>query len=654
MSAIWGHIDYLNKESSVATMAAEYRRKCKLDSVDETGFKNALLGFGLQIINEEDRHEKAPYLADGGDTAVLADCVLDNREELIAELWGLEKGAEAKESDIPSGLIIARAYERWGVDFTQHLRGLFSVAIYNFRDGKLFLCVDQCACRCLNYHVDGAGCTFSTLLSPIKQAVPEIAENEDYITDFLCIPGLLPNITATETPLKDVYLVEAGCSVLIDTKEPGKAPVITRYYKPETIRVSRNIGAVRAQFLEAYGKAVKSAVRTDGKVAMALSGGFDSSSVAALAATELAQAGKKLNSYTYVPFYKEEVRAENPSYFITDESEDVKAIAAMYPNIETHFEDDGGEDFTVSLDELIDVMEVPFKAFVNLHTLLNIYKKSAASGAKVFLNGQCGNASISFGDIDSAAYHLHRKKRFLSCKRYFKNFCKLVGRDANAEYRDFIEYIKAEAVTGSEEISYKDMMSPFITSEAKEQYDLYKRAGIFIHALERGSVTLKEDYVDVLYSPVSYAYIGAMETKLGLHTGMIIRDATRDVDVLNFCNSVPFEFFAYAGTPRYLIRGFMKDLLPNRILYPILKSGQQSTDWIHRLNAHRERALKLLNETMEELGESDSLAVKRCLNDECVREFLKEHQTFDKDKEDVYTYLFIVTIWVKYLTNSES
>ena len=650
MSAIWGHINCLNKESSVATMAAEYRRKCKLDSVDETVFKNALLGFGLQIINEEDRHERAPYIVDGGDTAVLADCVLDNREELTAELWG----AEAKETDIPGGLIIARAYEKWGYDLAKHLRGLFSVAIYNARDGKLFLCVDQCACRCLNYYVDEAGCTFSTLLSPIKQVVPGIVENEDYIMDFLCVPGLLPNITATETPHKNGYLVEAGCSVLIDTVEPGKAPVISRYYRPETVEVSRNINTAKVQFLETYGKAVKSALRTAGKVAMALSGGFDSSSVAVLAAPELAKMGKNLDSYTYVPFYKEEVRAENPSYFITDESEDVKAIATMYPNIETHFEDDGGEDFTVSLDELIDVMEVPFKAFVNLHTLINIYKKAATSGAKVFLNGQCGNASVSFGDIDSAAYHLYRKKRFISCRRYFKNFCKLAGRDAKADYRDFIEYIKSEAVVDSEEISYRDMMSPFISPEVKENYDLYKRAGKFMHALERGAVTLKEDYADVLYSPVSYAYIGAMETKLGLHTGMIIRDATRDVDVLNYCKSVPFEFFAYEGTPRYFIRGFMKDLLPKRILYPILKSGQQSADWIHRLNAHREDVRKLLNETVAKSAEKDSLTVKKYLNDECVREFLKEIQNFKKDKEDTLTYLFIATIWVKYFTNSES
>ena len=153
MSAVWGHISRGKDRSSVDTMASEYRRKCKLDGITETLFKNALIGFGQQIINEEDRHEAMPYIADGGDTIIVADAIIDNKDELIEELIPVrERPADA--SEIPSGKLITLAYEKWHYDLARHLKGLFSVAVYNTREGKLFLCVDQCACRCLYYHAD--------------------------------------------------------------------------------------------------------------------------------------------------------------------------------------------------------------------------------------------------------------------------------------------------------------------------------------------------------------------------------------------------------------------------------------------------------------------------------------------------------------------
>ena len=81
MSAIWGHIDFINSACSVETMDAEFKRKCKLDAIREIHHMNSLFGFGLQLINEEDNLEELPYILDDG-KAVVADAILDNREEL--------------------------------------------------------------------------------------------------------------------------------------------------------------------------------------------------------------------------------------------------------------------------------------------------------------------------------------------------------------------------------------------------------------------------------------------------------------------------------------------------------------------------------------------------------------------------------------------
>ena len=201
MSAIWGHISFRKTECTIESMASEYKRKCKLDKISEVLFKNALIGAGIQFINPEDRHEEMPYIIDDGDTMLVADCILDNRDELIEELLNSSE-RPSDVAEISSGRLICKAYEKWHDDLARHLRGFFSIAIYNAREEKLFLCVDQCACRCLNYYVGVDDVFFSTLLSPIRQAAGDIEGNEQYILDYLCLPGLLPNISSMETPWK--------------------------------------------------------------------------------------------------------------------------------------------------------------------------------------------------------------------------------------------------------------------------------------------------------------------------------------------------------------------------------------------------------------------------------------------------------------------
>ena len=134
-----------------------------------------------------------------------------------------------------------------------------------------------------------------------------------------------------------------------------------------------------------------------------------------------------------------------------------------------------------------------------------------------------------------------------------------------------------------------------------------------------------------------------METKLGLYTGVVIRDATRDTDILNFCNSFPFDYYCYNGTPRYLIRGFMKDFLPRCILYPIMKTGIQSSDWIFRLTDEKDKILSDIKENAMEA------ALDKYLDKAAIKEFLDEAKDFNLQTEDEYLYLFIAYIFMRYM-----
>ncbi len=642
MSAIWGHIEFNKETCTLDTMSSEYKRKCKLDKITERTIGNALFGSGLQLINAEDEYEKMPYSLDDDKYVITADSILDNRDELISMLCP----ESAKNSDsIPDGQLICLAFKKWHYEFPKHLKGLFSVAVYNVADKELFLCTDQVAGRCLYYYTTDNSCTFSTLISPIRKVHPDLKQNESYIIDFLALPGLNPNYSSNETPWENVLLLEAGCSVTLSFQEAGQKLVVKndRYYDLRKIPMPHSMKELKAKFLETYSNAAKAVVRTNGEVSVSLSSGFDSTSVAALASIELAKSGKKLHSYTYVPYYKVNQK-DLPSSFVVDETEAVKTFAQMYPNIDTHFENDGGESFISHLDELCDIMEIPFKAFVNLPIILDIYRKSKASGSKVVLVGQYGNASVSFGTIYAALFHLYLNKRYINFIRYFSKYCKQVKASRKDNLPKALHFMKESKKALSMHIPpNKTLLNPYL----KEEY--YNKASFIVNPTNSKGLSgsfapmTEAEHTDYLYSLPAFAYIGSMETKLGLYSGIVLRDATRNIDLLEYCYSIPYEYFSYNGLPRYLIRGFMKEYIPESILYPIDRYGLQSGDWLERIEKSPEDAYKILEQLTTNVNISKYIKVQD------LKSFLSDKPKFNNDNDFAYKNIFFLLSLERYL-----
>lgn len=632
MSAIWGSVDFGAQTSHVSTMADEYKRKCRLDGITERPFGNALFGFGLQSINDEDQYEEAPYIVEEGATIITADCILDNRDELIKEF---SIGPEP--SRIPDGRLICLAYEKWHYDLASHLRGLFSIAIYNTARKELFLCVDQTASRCLYYHVRGNAAIFSTLISPIKQVYKDIPQNEQYFIDFLTLPGLNPNANATETPWEKVYMIEAGCSILISGKGAVADVTVERYYHLPTCREPMGIEEAKRQFRSAFSKAAKAAVRTNGETAVFLSSGFDSSSVAAHSAKALAEKSKTLYSYTYVPYYK--MPAENyPPNYIMDETEDVKRFAQMYPNIVTSFEDGGGKDCLQAVPLLLDIMEIPYKAYVNLSTFIDVLDKARENGAKIMLTGQIGNSTVSFGNINDILYHLYSKGKYVKFLKYYSGYCKLCRISRKSNFRNMLGLMRYydKALKGEVSLQKPDgLYNPYVNKE------LFNKSS-FENNQPAGLPQSEEDYKEYCYSTNAFAYLGAMETKLGLYSGIVMRDETRALDIIEFCARVPYEYFCYGGLPRFFVRGALDDMIPRHILYPLDRYGLQSCDWLKRISVNSE---KYLNELMKNL---ENKALTKFLDETEKKEFLENPLIIESQNEEKFKFLLMIYLLTKY------
>lgn len=575
MSAIWGIISFDGNISSdiVEKMQKPYKEKCKIERYESIQQSNIFMGCGIQYITKESQKEKLPIKSTDGKVYFTTDCILDNREALITELNAPK--------DEPDGTLMYLAYMKWGMECLNHFRGLFSMAVYDAVNEKIYLAADQAACRCLYYYSWKGKFAFSTLISSITNSFPEIPVNELYIKDYLTAPGLMPNVVYKETPYKNIFKLSPGCFL-----EISKENIIQHQYW-DPMKNSPKINAKSPKqygdvFLQTYDHCVKSAVRTSGEIGILLSSGLDSSSVGALAARALAKVNKSLYTYTYIPIKDMTSSARRTD--IVNEKTDVLSLVEMYPNMIPHFTTNNGENCYKSIPKVLQILEMPYKSMVNSPSLMEIYEKAAESGCKIVLSGQCGNSTVSYGYIDDILYDLYKNRRFIKCLKYLNHFSTTVKESRKKALKNCIGYFRATSK------SYKVLndfhynpQNVFLSSNILDDYpmkDRYLSAGV--NRFEY-SPTPKEMYGDYLYKLAALCYLGEIDTKMGLAYGILLRDPTRDSRIMSFCSKLPYHMFAYGGTPRWLICGNFHKLLPEQFMNNYLRYGLQNADWFYRI-----------------------------------------------------------------------
>ena len=214
---------------------------------------------------------------------IVADARLDAREELIAELQGADRNAC---SDAPDCDLILHAYAAWGTTCVDRLRGDFSFALWDARHRQLFCARDHFGVKPFFYAAIGQLVVVSNTLNCVRRH-PAISRrlNDLAIADFLLVdmirePGATSFAHIQRLPPAHVLSFEAGT---ISVRRYWTLPVSS----PVRHQVSSECVE---QFQELLDRAVNDRLRTN-NVAVLMSGGLDSPTVAATARRMLASNG---------------------------------------------------------------------------------------------------------------------------------------------------------------------------------------------------------------------------------------------------------------------------------------------------------------------------------------------------------------------------
>jgi asparagine synthase (glutamine-hydrolysing) len=231
---------------------------------------------------DESRQERQPVTGDGR-FHLAGDVRLDSRADLITSLNRQGRQASAA---IPDPELVMHAWLLWREACVDHVRGDFSFAVWDAIDRRLFAARDPFGVRPFYYAVTDDGLIWSNTLAAIRRhpSVTDDLDDEAIIDQLVFGHFERPASTA----FAGIKRLPGGHAL---TWQGGRLDV-RRYWaglSAHAVRFAREADYVD-RYRELFARSIEDRLRTP-HVAVAMTGGLDSSSIAAVAARLFATQG---------------------------------------------------------------------------------------------------------------------------------------------------------------------------------------------------------------------------------------------------------------------------------------------------------------------------------------------------------------------------
>ncbi len=302
----------------------------------------------------------------------------------------LEAAGERFRSSSDTEVLLA-AYVRWGRGCLPRLRGMFAFAVWDSRDRTLFLARDRTGEKPLCYASSGGSFLFASELKGLLAMLPGAPDLDPAAVDAYLHYQYVPE---PATPLRGVLKLPAGHCM---TLAPGRPPEPEPYWRPEDEPPVHGDPAalVRAELEHA----VELTLRSDVPVGLALSGGVDSGSLAALAA---ARAPGTLHAFS----------VGYPGRPHHDERDRARALAARL-GLKYHSAELDTRDMRAFFPRLVRIMDDPI-ADIAAFGHYSVMRLAADHGVKVLFTGLGGDELFwGYPWVGRAARLTRRKGRWL-------------------------------------------------------------------------------------------------------------------------------------------------------------------------------------------------------------------------------------------------
>jgi asparagine synthase (glutamine-hydrolysing) len=515
------------------------------DNQGRTGFAAGTAG-----ILPEDAFDRQPLIS--RELAFAARVRLDNRDQILGKL------------DVPAGEwpaladseVLFLAYQRWKEECVQHLYGDYAFAAWHRDSGKVVAAVDHVGTARLYYSQVGGRLLVSTQLGALL-AHPQVSRDLDLKALGLFVA---PKIEEGSTPFKDVRTLTGG--YLMIYREGTLS--IRRWWQPDTaIRTRyRDPGDYVLAAQEVFGHAVRARLRTTGRVAVMMSGGLDSTLVAATAARQLRESGQCITACLSVP--EPGLSCSVRDGWDADDSPYATAVAQMHDNLKLVKITPGGICTLDVASQLHAVSRTPVRNGANHIWYLRSCLEARATGARVMLLGGKGNATISWTG-DGALHDLLSQMKWGQAIRHAAQYLETRG---PAAVRALAGEIAGE---NARHLFRRLRGAPRRFSRPGEQLMTAEFRAAHMNSLETYAPAASNRPGQILFMTLPGTQWSADAMA---QWGVEDRDPTGDRRLIELLLSFPLDAFSIAGWPRGLARAMGRGLIPDRVRFRRTRGAQ--------------------------------------------------------------------------------
>jgi asparagine synthase (glutamine-hydrolysing) len=499
---------------------------------------------------------RQPMCTPGGERVVVFNGEIYNHRELRAELEGL--GCEFR-SDHSDTEVLLHGYRVWGRSLPGHLNGMWAFVIYDAKACTLFASRDRFGKKPFFYTMVHGGFAFASELSALRAHAgirPRLGLSRVALRKYFGY-GYIP---APHTIWEKCWKLPSGHSLLLNLDEPTR-PVVERYWKfelePAPILDARQAGQRIEELRATIQKAVVRRLQADVPIGVFLSGGLDSSSIAALAAKNV-PAGK-LETFS--------IGFEEPSF---DESGFARQVAAELRTVH-HEERLSVEHARTLLPGVVAQMDEPLGDSSLLPTALLC--QFAAGRVKVALGGDGGDELFAGYDPFRAVKMAETYSRIVP-KPVHRALAALVARWP-VSHRNMSFDFRLKRFLRSGDVPQRQWlptwMAPLTPAELSEMFgEPVEPEEVFSEAIEAWDSCAQSDIVSRTIQFYVQLYLTddilVKVDRASMMHGLEVRAPLLDLEVADVARRIPWDWKYRYGETKYILKRAMAGLLPPSII----------------------------------------------------------------------------------------
>ncbi len=461
--------------------------------------------------------------------------------------------------------VILAAYDFWKEKCLQQFDGMFAFAIWDEKEQKLFAARDRFGEKPFYYYEDEKHFIFASEMKALWAIGIEKQVDNKMLLNYITLGHVQNCIDKEQTFFEDIYTLPPA-HYLTYIPASNQLSKVSRYWSlNKEFKIDISSSYAVEKFTELFNTSVKRRLRSDVSLGTCLSGGLDSSTIAATIKL-LQQSNNGSSALGTLQTFS----AVFPG-FKNDESSFIDLVTKDL-NIQNHRVTPTAHDLINDFEKLCYHQEEPFSSS-GIFAQYKVFELAKEKQVKVLLDGQ-GADEILAGYPKYIHWYLQEvlSRHKLGATQIERSLFRKNSQPFHWDIKNILAaFLPSHAAMQLEKREYKKTIThPFIHPDFLSMLKHQEWVGI-----HKPIVTKLNDILHFHTTEMGLEELLRFADRNSMAHGREVRLPFLNHELVEFVFSLPAQLKMHEGWPKYLLRKAMEKKLPAEIVWRKEKVGYE-------------------------------------------------------------------------------